>query len=251
MLSRFKIILYLCVISLVVLFGAAQVIAVDLVIGGATPGHTTYQIGVAYSEIINNIPGFSVSVETSGGGYNGIDLVMNGDIDGASTGLMGTLEKYEGVGVYEGKKDEDCCLFMPMYTAPVQIIVLKNSDIQDINDLRGKRVGTMPVGAVGHAVVLNVLQGAGITEEDINSYPIEIIEMCDALKTKTLDAIMINTGVPTSAVMELRATHDVRFISLDPEVAQKGADLSPATFVGTIDANTYEKQDEEIITVLT
>jgi hypothetical protein len=73
---------------------AQQEIRHDWVLGGATPGHTTFQVAVAYSKILEKIPGFSAVVENSGGGYDGIDLTMAKDIDGAATGLIGVVAKY-------------------------------------------------------------------------------------------------------------------------------------------------------------
>jgi len=228
-----------------------NVIKYDWVLGGATPGHTTYQVAVAYAKIMEKIPGFRAVVENSGGGYDGIDLTMIGDIDGAATGLIGVLAKYNGEGRYKDKADKNVRLFMPMYQAPVQIIVLENSEIKTIHDLKGKRVGTMPVTAAGHTVIMNVLKVVGIDDTNFKNHKIEIIEMIDALKNKNLDAVMINTGVPTSAVMELMATHEIRFIPIEKDVASKAAELSQATVVGEIAAETYSGQSEAVPSVLT
>jgi uncharacterized protein len=228
-----------------------KVLKYDWVLGGATPGHTTYQVAVAYAKIMEKIQGFRAVVENSGGGYDGIDLTMIGDIDGAATGLIGTLAKYNGTGRYQGKGDKNIRLFMPMYPAPVQIIVLEKSEIKTIHDLKGKRVGTMPVTAAGHTVIMNVLKAAGIDDTNFKNHKIEIIEMVDALKNKTLDAVMINTGVPTSAVMELRATHEIRFIPIEEAIACKAAALDPSTVVGEIPAGTYSGQSEAVPSVLT
>jgi len=230
---------------------AQQEIRHDWVLGGATPGHTTFQVAVAYSKILEKIPGFSAVVENSGGGYDGIDLTMAKDIDGAATGLIGVVAKYNGIGKYKGQQDQNIRVFMPMYTAPVQVIVKENSPIQSIMDLRDKRVGTMPVGAAGHSIIMNVLKAADITEDDFQSFEIEIMEMIDGLKNGNLDAVMINTGVPTSAVMELKATHKIRFIPIEKDLAIKAAGYSPATVPGEMSAGTYADQKEPISTVLT
>ena len=221
------------------------------ILGGATPGHTTFQVAVAYSKILEKVPGFTAVVENSGGGYDGIDLTMVKDLDGAATGLIGALAKYEGTGRYKGKADKNIRIFMPMYTAPVQIIVLEDSSIKSVYDLKGKRVGTMPVGAAGHSVIMNIFKAAGIKETEFESHEIEIVEMIDGLKNGNLDAVMIDTGVPTSAVMELRATHNMRFISIEKELAAKAADLNKSTFVGEISGGTYSKQNNAVATIAT
>jgi TRAP transporter TAXI family solute receptor len=223
----------------------------DWIIGGSTTGHTIYQISVAYSDIINKVPGFTATVEDSGGGYDGIELLMAEDLDCAGVGIIAVNEMYNGLARYEGKANKNICSFIPTYPGPVQIIVLENSSIKSIADLKGKRVGTMPIGAANHSVNKAVLEAAGLTENDYKEYAVEIKEMVDAIKNGTLDAAMITTGAPTPDIMELRATHKIRFIPVEPEIAEKAHSINPSVFPGTIPANCYEGQTEEIPTVLT
>ena len=99
-------------------------------------------------------------------------------------------------------------------------MTLAESDIQSINDLAGKRVS---VGAPGSGTELNaraVLESNGISYEDFTPQRLNFNETADAIRDGDIDAGFWSVGPPTSSILNLAATRDIRLISLsDEEIA--------------------------------
>lgn len=130
-----------------------------------------------------------------------------------------------------------------LYPNVVQIVATKSSGIQTIEDLRGKRVA---VGDQGSGVELNaraLLNGHGITYDDMKVDYLGYAEAADGLTAGTIDAAFLTSGLPNASVLELSQTHDIVLVSVDPEKVATIAEEHPYFISVEIPKDMYGNEE--------
>lgn len=231
---------------------AAPVTRIPMSIGGSNPGGTAYVIGTAYADVINaNVPYLNMSHEVTAGGKENIELVQNGDCEFGCGFSAFLYEAYRGIGDYEGQPHEKLRALIPWFQYPVQIVVPADSDINCIQDLRGKRVGINVKGAGGYKSAIEIFGTLGLEEGvDYKPFYLAFQDACDAMKTGQLDAQIFTTGAPISSVVEMGTSMDFRVLAMSDEemqtIHEKYAYYNP----GVMKAGTYTNIDYDVPTLM-
>ncbi len=135
-----------------------------------------------------------------------------------------------------------------LYAEAVQLVT-SDPEIKTVADLRGKKVS---IGAAGSGVYFNaidILNAAGLTENDIIPQYQSFADSADNLTDKKIDAAFVVAGAPTPAIQELYTSGKAFLINIDGEIASTLLQSSPFYSVYKIPAGTYNGQTEEITTV--
>ena len=135
-----------------------------------------------------------------------------------------------------------------LYAEAIQLVTM-DPEIKTVADLKGKSVS---IGAPGSGVYFNavdVLEAAGLSEQDIKPQYQSFADSADALKDGKIDAAFIVAGAPTPAITELCTTNDAYLVPIDGEVADKLMESSPFYTVYDIPAETYPGQTEDVKTI--
>lgn len=130
-----------------------------------------------------------------------------------------------------------------LYPNVVQIIARADSGIKTIEDLKGKRVA---VGDQNSGVEINarvLLNGHGITYNDIKVDYLGYAEAADALKAGTIDAAFLTSGLPNASVLELAETIDLQLVSISPEKVEEIAKEHPYFVAYEIPVDTYGNKE--------
>jgi TRAP transporter TAXI family solute receptor len=131
----------------------------------------------------------------------------------------------------------------------VHMIVKKDAGINRIDDIKGKRVGTGAPGA-DMAIVQHILQGYGLEiEKDYKPMWLSFSEQVKALKDGHLDVAFIHVAIPNAGIMDLVFTHDIRFLSMDKEIAEKVCEKHRYYYPDVIPANSYKDQAQDVLTL--
>lgn len=216
--------------------------------GGATVGGAAYAVSVAHATIWNeNIEGLDVTVEASTGGADNAIMTHNNEYQIAHAANIAAYNVFHGVDEYEGQKHENIRGIIPLYSCCLQVVVLDDSPIETVEDLKGKRISVGIKGSGTEIISRNFLKLQGLTYDDIEEYYLAYTETVDGLKDGSLDVGLISTGIPTPAVMELSATHNIRILPVEVDEAQ----LTDYPFFspGPVPAGTYEVFDYDIPTI--
>ncbi len=174
---------------------------------------------------------------------------MRGDADMALALADTVYQAYTGTGDFDGRQIENTRALASVYPNAVQLVTLAESDIQSIADLAGKRVS---VGAPGSGTELNaraLLEANGVSYEDFTPQRLNFNETADAIRDGDIDAGFWSVGPPTSSILNLAATRDIRLISLtDEEIAN--AQEAEAVFAPyELAAGMYDGMDEAVQTI--
>ena len=224
--------------------------AQQLSIATGGTGGVYYPIGGGFAEMINNhIEGAQATAEVTGASVENMGLIMRGDADLALALADTVYQAYTGTDDFEGRQIENTRALASVYPNAVQLVTLAESDIESIADLAGKRVS---VGAPGSGTELNaraLLEANGISYEDFTPQRLNFNETADAIRDGDIDAGFWSVGPPTSSILNLAATRDIRLIGLsDEEVAN--AQEEEAVFAPyQLAAGMYDGMDEAVQTI--
>ncbi|CDG51374.1 MULTISPECIES: TAXI family TRAP transporter solute-binding subunit [Halomonadaceae] len=224
--------------------------AQQLSIATGGTGGVYYPIGGGFAEMINNhIEGAQATAEVTGASVENMGLIMRGDADLALALADTVYQAYTGTDDFEGRQIENTRALASVYPNAVQLVTLTESDIESIADLAGKRVS---VGAPGSGTELNaraLLEANGISYEDFTPQRLNFNETADAIRDGDIDAGFWSVGPPTSSILNLAATRDIRLIGLsDEEVAN--AQEEEAVFAPyQLAAGMYDGMDEAVQTI--
>lgn len=239
------------------LMGAAALIAVGLgtpvlakdqlsIATGGTGG-VYYPMGGGLAEVINShVEGYSATAEVTGASVENMGLIATGDAD-LAIGLADTVaQAYNGTGRFEGQQLSMLRGLAALYANMIHIVALEGSGITTLDDLRGKRVS---IGAPGSGTEVNtaaILSANGITYNDIDEQRLNFNETADALANGDIDAGFWSVGAPTSSIMNLATTQNIKLIALT-EAQLAAAMAADAIFaLTTLPGGTYTGVAEDI-----
>lgn len=224
--------------------------AQQLSIATGGTGGVYYPIGGGFAEMINNhIEGAQATAEVTGASVENIGLIMRGDADLALALADTVYQAYNGSGDFDGRQIENTRALASVYPNAVQLVTLAESDIETIADLAGKRVS---VGAPGSGTELNaraVLEANGISYEDFTPQRLNFNETADAIRDGDIDAGFWSVGPPTSSILNLAATRDIRLIGLSDEEVANAQEAEAVFAPYELAAGMYDGMDESVQTI--
>src|SRR5690554_493182 len=239
---------YAVAASLLVTAPLAAAQQLSIATGGT--GGVYYPIGGGFAEMISShIEGASATAEVTGASVENMGLIMRGDADLALVLADTAYQAYSGTGDFEGRQIEDARALASVYPNAVQLVTLAGSDVHSLEDLKGKRVS---VGAPGSGTELNaraVLESNGITYEDFTPQRLNFNETADAIRDGDIDAGFWSVGPPTSSILNLAATRDIRLISFSDEEIENARQEEPVFAAYELRAGMYEGMEEGVQTI--
>ncbi len=236
-------------IAMVLSLAACGATGTKMTMGTGGTSGTYYGYGGVLGQYITNNAGVNVTVVSTDGSKANIQGIAAGNYQ------LGTVQSdvmsyaWEGTRSFETEgKVESFRTVAGLYAEAVQLVTM-DPEIKSVKDLKGKSVS---IGAPGSGVYFNaidVLNAAGLKEEDINAQYQSFADSADALKDGKIDAAFIVAGAPTPAITELSTTNDAYLVPIDGDVAEKLMEACPFYTVYEIPAETYAGQKEAVKTV--
>ena len=218
----------------------------------ATGGNTGtyYAYGMAMGPILQDKTGYKFDVQSTGASKANIQLIQAGEANMAVVQNDVMYYAYTGTDLFEGEKITDFAAVATLYPEICQIIASKNSGIESVADLKGKRVS---VGDGGSGVEFNakqILAAYGINmESDIDKQNLGFGPSADALKDEKIDAFFCVAGIPTTAITDLAMSMDITVVPVDDEEFEALSSEYAFYTRQAIPAGTYNGVDEDVNTV--
>lgn len=212
-----------------------------LATGGASGPYNI--IGTSFSDILSKTYGVNSKTQTTGASVENMNLLNQGKVEMAFVMNDVLTEAMEGSGSFP-KKIDNASHIASLYANYIQVVTNKNSGINTIDDLRGKRIA---VGAQNSGVEVNarnILEGHGITYQDIKVDYLGYAEAADALKAGKIDAAFLTSGIPNASLMELDKTFDMKIVTVSPEKIEELTKDKPYFLAMVIPKGTYSNTED-------
>lgn len=149
-----------------------------------------------------------------------------------------------GTDLYEGRPLEDLQQVGVLYPETVQIITYDLTGIRKLQDLRGK---TVSMGAAGSGSSLNarqILEAAGLTEDDVRVQYLSVTDTVRALKEGTIDAAFLTSSLPHPALKELARQRRLVLVPVTGQALEDLLGAYPLYQPVTIPVGTYPNQTQ-------
>ena len=238
----------LLALGLSTLPGLAAAQQLSIATGGT--GGAYYPLGGGLAELINKqVEGANAVAEVTGASVENMGLVWRGDSDVAFALADTVHQAYSGTGDFEGRQLDNIRALASVYPNAVQLVTLADSGVESLEDLRDKRVS---VGAPGSGTELNaraLLEANGISYDDFRPQRLNFNETADAIRDGDIDAGFWSVGPPTSSILNLAATRDIRLVGLSDEEVANAREAVPVFAAYELRAGMYEGMDEGVQTV--
>ncbi|QNE74575.1 TAXI family TRAP transporter solute-binding subunit [Streptomyces finlayi] len=216
--------------------GAAVTVVLGLLLwwvlplGESSPtGTLTFSTGVRngvyqrYGErleaaLAKDMPEVSITLQTSEGSQQNIERVATGKAD-FTIATADAVANFMQNGRPGAQRLRACAR---LYDDYIQLVVPRDSDVQTVADLKGKRVGVGQPGSGVRLVADRLMSAADLDPaKSITPVPVGIDTMPARLANGTLDAFFWSGGLPTNAVQELSERLPIRLVPLeDPLIAR-------------------------------
>lgn len=221
---------------------AASAQAQDLkffTIGTGGTAYTYYPVGGVIANAISKPPG---SRECGQGGSCGVDGLIasavssRGSVDNVNAIISGLRSSgfaqsdvaywaYTGTGTMEGKEPaKDLRTIAALFEEHIHLVALKDSGINGVADLKGKRVSLDEPGSGTYVDANLILEANGLSVSDVDAEALKGGAASEALRNGKIDAFFVVAGYPTGSLVELASAAEIKLVPIDGDGAKALAD---------------------------
>jgi len=205
-------------------------------VGQAMAGLVSHPLGVGRCDTatVCGPAGVVLSARSSLGGADNIRAVNGGLVDSGFADGDALAAAVAGQRPFRSKASH-LRVIAALFPKAVHLLVAANSDIQTMEDLRGKRV------LLGQANTSSVTRGRAI----LTAYRVRAREILSdetpaaLLRDGKIDAYFAVAGVPLDSIRDLLAHHQARLVPLDGEGRDRLLAAVPQLFPMVISAGSY------------
>lgn len=219
-------------------------------IATATSGGTFYPAGIAIAKLISDETDLRASAMSSAGSVENVSLLRNGEANMAFVQIDVAQNAIAGRNQFEGNKFDGMAMLTPLFSSADHILVAKDSGIETLADLKGKRIAA---GRPGSGTLLSteaVLKSVGLTLDDVQVEYLGQSEAIGALQNGVIDATLVSAGIPATSVTEAVTVSgdDFSIYNMSKDEQAKVLENIDWKIPFTIPAGTYPNQSEDIHT---
>lgn len=213
----------------------------------AGTGGTYYPMGVGVSSFFTKaIPNVEVTCQTSGGSAENIRLLQNEEVDMCWANGSEIFWAWNGEEFFKGKKYDKMRMVSFAWTNTYHFLSLEDSQISEINDFNGKKVGIGPNGSGAAIFGETFLRHIGIWDK-IKPMFLPPSDQIVSLKNKNIDVFGYFSGMPMAAIIDISASHNIQIIDLQKDGEKNNFTKTfPFYIKTTIPKGTYKDQKEDI-----
>ncbi len=205
---------------------------------GTTKGGATAQVSAGISKIVSEHAGFQMRPQPMGGTQQYIPVVNAGELEFGISNMMQAYMAFTGTGLSEGQKNPNLRMVATMMTFRTGLVVAKNSGIDSVADLKGKRVPSgFKASPLFQHLMIAMLANGGLSADDVNGIPVTALRQhWDAFKQGKVDVVIAAVGSAILKDLEASIPGGVKYISFDTDEAATNRTLkfAPRTFLNEV-----------------
>ncbi len=185
--------------------------------GGVTG--TYYPTGGAICRQVNKMKKetkIRCSVESTGGSVYNINTIKNGELDFGIAQSDTVYQASNGTGKFEGKKVAKLKSVLAIYPELLALVTRKDSNINSISDVKGKRINLGNPGSGNEATAMTLFAANNIKKSDLKfAGALKAAEMPDALRDNKIDGYFYMIGHPNANIKDATNSVDTKIVPLE------------------------------------
>lgn len=240
-------------LALTTLAGAAA--AEDRFITIGTGGQTGvyYVVGQSICRLVNRNTaetGIKCTAPSTGGSIANINAIKAGDMTMGVAQSDWQYHAFNGTSEFEGdKKFDGLRAVFSVHGEPYTIVARKDAGIENLEDLKGKRVNVGNPGSGQLATTEVLLAALGWSMDDFSlASELKPAEQSAALGDNKVDAITYTVGHPNGSIQEATSTVDANLVNVTGEAIDKLIADNPYYAKAVIPGGMYKGSDDDTTT---
>jgi TRAP transporter TAXI family solute receptor len=222
---------------------------IDLKMMTGPTGGSWIPLGGAIAELIQKaIPGTNVLV-LPGGGIANVMGVEEGKADIGFGNSSSSVDGWAGRPPFKAptKNVRQLANLYPQY---FQMVVLDESPIKSVADLKGKAISPGPKGHTGELLAQQVLQVYGLSYKEMSKvHHVHYSDSVNLMKDGHSDAFILGTTIPGSSILDLATAKKIRLLSLPDDKIKELQKMNQGYIKRIIPAGTYPGVNYDVQTV--
>ena len=214
--------------------------------GGVTGVY--YAAGGAICRLVNKDRaqhGFRCTVESTGGSVANINTISAGDMDFGVAQSDAQYNAFKGVKAFDGKAVSDLRAVFSLHPEPLNLMVRKESGINSLADLKGKRVNIGNPGSGTRSSVDEMMSATGMKGSDLGIVSeLKADEHGAALCDNKIDAFFYVVGHPNASLQDPATTCGAKLVSITGPAVDKLVAANSYYAKATIPAGMYKGNDQ-------
>jgi len=189
------------------------------------------------------MPGVSVQ-SLPGAGIANVRGVEDGKAEIGFGNSISTVDAILGNEPFK-TKHANVCNLATLYPQYFQAVVLADSGIKSIKDLKGKTITTQPRGNTAEMITQHVLKVNGLSYNDMKVSFVSYTDAVSQMQDGHAQAFFLGTTIPSGAVMDLASARNITLVDMAANLDDMKK-INPGYTLETIKAGTYPKQDKDV-----
>ncbi|HKY88140.1 MAG TPA: TAXI family TRAP transporter solute-binding subunit [Pseudorhodoplanes sp.] len=189
-----------------------------------------------------SIPGLAVQ-SLPGAGIANVRGIEEGKADIGFGNSISTVDALTGAEPFKKPHDNVCNIatFYPQY---YQMVVLADSGVNSVKDLKGKAISTQPRGNTGELITGQLLKTYGLSYNDVKMSFVSYTDSVTQMQDGHAQAFGLGTTIPAGAIMDLASARPIKVLDLSDSLDGMRK-LNPGYTLVTIPKGTYPKQEQD------
>jgi len=189
------------------------------------------------------LPGTTVQ-PLPGAGIANVRGVDEGKAEIGFGNSISTVDAIEGRAPFP-KKTDNVCQLATLYPQYFQVVVLADSGISSIKDLKGKSIAVQTRGNTAEIITQHILKVYGLAYSDMKvNFQASYTDAISLMKDGHAQAFTLGTTIPASSVMDLATARDLKLLDLADSLGEMKK-INPGYTLVTVPGKTYPKQDAD------
>ncbi|MFU2016055.1 TAXI family TRAP transporter solute-binding subunit [Peribacillus butanolivorans] len=209
-----------------------------------------YPMAVGITELMKkNQPNLKqVSIEP-GGGVANIVAINGGLGEIGFSQAMPTVDGIAGNPPFK-EKAENIKYVASLFPHITQIVVLKDSGIKSIKDVKGKTINVGQKGLLTEEVARRILESYDMTYDDMGSVQnLSFADSVEQMKDGRIDLMFWTVPLPFSVLTDLSQSKDIKLLSLPNDKIKELTERNQGLVKATIPEGVYKGVDYEVQTI--
>jgi uncharacterized protein len=214
--------------------------------GGTGGVYFVYGGGLA-KQISSSLEGYEATAEVTSASVDNMTLIGDEKSALAFTLADTAGDAVQGKGSFKEKVPAQA--LARLYTNYTQVVTVA-SGIDDVEDLKGKRVSVGSPNSGTEVIALRILEAAGLDPAaDIKRQQLGVAESVQAVKDGALDAFFWSGGLPTAAVTDLANSRKISLVPTDRHTEHLKSQFGDVYGTSSIKGGTYKGVADDVATV--
>jgi TRAP transporter TAXI family solute receptor len=199
---------------------------------------------VSIGKVINTYcPEYSITVSESGGNVDNTKRLRAGEVKIANSISNTDYESWNGTGkTFNGQPFRDFRILWYYEKSPIQICVAKDSGINSIYDLHGKKFNPGGTGTAASVVIHAAFDALGIKPDYFEAGQ---ADAADAYANRQIVGAVKTGPFPDSYIMQLNSNRAVNVLNIADEDMKKILKAIPSVKSAVVPANVYKGVDHD------